>query len=148
MIADVLATLGGWNWLILGLILLGIEMTVPGFVFLWLGIAALVTGVIALVVDIGWQAEVILFVVLSIALLLVGRSYFRREADEMAKGNLNRRGAEYIGRTFELGEDMRNGSGRLYIGETYWRVRGETLEQGTRVKVVATDGPVLVIERT
>ncbi len=45
-----------WHWLILARILAGIEILTPGFFFLWLGGAALITGIIALVVPaLGWE---------------------------------------------------------------------------------------------
>ena len=36
--------LGPWGWMIAGLILLGLEIIAPGNVFVWFGVAALITG--------------------------------------------------------------------------------------------------------
>ena len=37
-------TLTYWHWLIAGVVMLGLEMFLPGAVFLWLGVAACATG--------------------------------------------------------------------------------------------------------
>ena len=54
-----LASLGIWNWFIVGGLLLVVEVIAPGVFMFWLGLAALAVGAISLVVDWSWQAQVI-----------------------------------------------------------------------------------------
>jgi membrane protein implicated in regulation of membrane protease activity len=49
---DMFASLGTWNWLIFGLILMGLELLAPG-VFL----AAFLVGVLSFVIDLAWQCS-------------------------------------------------------------------------------------------
>ena len=49
--------LGPWGWVILGLVLIGGEVLAPGIFLLWLGLAALLTGAVVGLVDLGWQSE-------------------------------------------------------------------------------------------
>ncbi|MDH5411364.1 MAG: NfeD family protein, partial [Alphaproteobacteria bacterium] len=57
-----------WHWWIMGILLLGIEIVAPVEFFLWLGISAGVTGGIVLIApDIGWQWQLVLFGMLSVA---------------------------------------------------------------------------------
>ena len=42
-------TLGTWNWLILGLLLMGVELLAPGVFMFWLGLAALLVGLLSFV---------------------------------------------------------------------------------------------------
>ena len=42
MILDFLRGLGDWNWLIAGVVLLALEVFVPGNVFVWFGVAAII----------------------------------------------------------------------------------------------------------
>ena len=42
--AEMFVTLGTWNWLIFGLLLMGLELLVPGVFLFWLGLAALLVG--------------------------------------------------------------------------------------------------------
>ena len=66
MILDIIEQLGGWSWWVLGLVLLGVEVLLPGFFFLWFGIAAILIGISALLIDWPWQLQVVGFVVLSV----------------------------------------------------------------------------------
>ena len=61
---------------------------------------------------------------------------------------LNRRGAQLIGRIATLAEPIKDGRGRIRIGDTLWRVSGPDLPAGTRVRVkAATDTDLeLVVE--
>jgi regulator of protease activity HflC (stomatin/prohibitin superfamily)/membrane protein implicated in regulation of membrane protease activity len=74
LMEDIVRQLGPWLWIIAGLILLGLELLAPGVFLVWFGIAALITGVFAFLTDFGWQADVIVFVVLAVVLVIVGRA--------------------------------------------------------------------------
>ena len=65
---------GFWLWLILGFVLVGAEVMMPGAFLLWPGIAALLTGMVAYSMPgLGWQALAVLFAVLTVASALLGR---------------------------------------------------------------------------
>jgi membrane protein implicated in regulation of membrane protease activity len=49
--------LGPWKWVIVGAILLALELAVPGAFMMWLGMAAVLVGVISFLVDWSWQAQ-------------------------------------------------------------------------------------------
>jgi inner membrane protein len=80
MIEEFIYELGPWAWWIAGLFLLGLELLFPGNVLVWIGIAAMLTGLEILIVDFGWQVSLILFLVLSAAMVILGRRYFVRES--------------------------------------------------------------------
>jgi membrane protein implicated in regulation of membrane protease activity len=143
MVVGFIAALGPWAWVIAGLILLGLEVLAPGNVFVWFGIAALITGGLALIASLGWQAEFLIFVVLAVLLVVAGRRYFARGQAASEQPFLNQRAAGQIGRTFVLTEPVVGGQGRIRIDDTIWRVSGPNLPSGTRVRVVSADGAVL-----
>ena len=60
-----IASLGPWNWIILGGILLAIEVMAPGTFILWLGLSAILVGVISFAIDWSWQAQGVAFAVLA-----------------------------------------------------------------------------------
>jgi membrane protein implicated in regulation of membrane protease activity len=64
---DTIASFGVWNWFIAGGILLAIEVLAPGTFMLWLGLSALLVGLISLVVVWPWQFQLIAFAVFAIA---------------------------------------------------------------------------------
>ncbi|PTW59459.1 hypothetical protein C8N35_107173 [Breoghania corrubedonensis] len=140
--------LGPWSWHVLGLLLLGLEILAPGTFFLWFGISALLVGTLALFVDIGWQAELIIFLVIAFASLIAGRRLMnRKSAASEGEGDptLNRRGSRYVGREFVLGEPIAQGTGRLNVDDSVWRVTGPDLPAGAKVRVVEVDGSVLKV---
>ncbi|MCB1507457.1 MAG: NfeD family protein [Hyphomicrobiaceae bacterium] len=148
MIAELVNALGSWSWFVLGLVLLGLEVVVSGTFLLWFGLAALVVGSVALMVDLGWQVELVAFGVLSIVFLVLGRRFMKarvREEVDPAPG-LNMRGARHIGHTLTLSEPLTGGEGRTKIGDTLWRIAGPDLAEGVKVKVVSAEGALLHVE--
>ena len=73
--AEAVATLGpAWTWILGGLALAGLELAAPGIFLIWLGLAALATGLVAALAPLPWQAQVLLFAGLAVAaVLLAGR---------------------------------------------------------------------------
>ena len=136
-----------WHWWILALALIIAETFLPGTFFLWMGVSALVLGVIAwLIPAMGWEMQLMLFAVLSLVAIVGWRIYQRKHPDETDQPSLNRRGEQYIGRVFTLETPIENGFGKVRVGDTLWRVKGGDLAAGTKVRVTAADGIVLVVE--
>jgi len=145
MILGLMEQLGPWNWFILGLILLGLEILAPGTVFLWFGISAILVGTLALFIELPWQAYIAIFLVLSLVSLLIGRRLMAQLSQESGDPNLNRRGSRYVGREFTLDTPISQGQGRLSIDDTVWRIAGPDLPAGTKIKVDRVDGARLVV---
>ena len=146
IVQKLIGELGPWLWWIVGLLLLGLEVLAPGTFFLWFGLSALVVGTLAIFVEMAWQVEIVLFGVLSLASLLVGRRLMRDTGKGEGDPGLNRRGARLIGQTHRLREAMTDGAGRLVIDDSVWRVRGGDYPAGTPVRITEVDGATLVVE--
>jgi membrane protein implicated in regulation of membrane protease activity len=145
VILDLVSSLGPWTWWIVGVILLGLEIFAPGNVFVWFGIAAILTGALALAVDLPWQTEALIFVVLSVALAVAGRRYFARDSSKSEQPLLNDRAGRLIGQSFVLTEPIVDGQGRLRIDDSNWRITGPDLPSGTRVRITGSNGAVLSV---
>jgi inner membrane protein len=143
---DYIIALGVWNWLILGAIFLTLELFAPGAFMLWLGLAALAVGLISFAVDWSWQAQLVAFAVLSLALIPVWRRYAPRVEKPSDSPLLNRRAESYIGRVFTLDNPIIDGVGRVRIDDTIWRVTGPDSATGSRVRIVRAEGPNLFVE--
>lgn len=148
LVESTIAALGPWSWFVLGLFLLGLEILAPGTIFLWFGLSALVVGVVSLLFDFAWQVDVGLFLVLSLASLLIGRRLMRNLASEKGDPGLNQRGSRYIGREFTLAAPLNEGAGKLSIDDTIWRITGPDLPAGTKVRIDSIDGARLVVSPT
>jgi membrane protein implicated in regulation of membrane protease activity len=135
---DILVKLGAWNWLIFGLLLMGLEVLAPGVFLLWLGLAALLVGIISIFADWVWQVQVIAFAAFSLAAVPLWRPVDRPF--------LNRRADSYVGRVFTLDKPISDGSGTVRIDDTVWRISGPDCPAGSRIKVVRAEGASLVVE--
>jgi inner membrane protein len=143
---DVFVKLGSWNWLIAGLVLMALELLVPGVFLLWLGLAALLVGVISLFADWVWQVQVIAFAAFSLAAVPLWRRLASQSASNPDSQFLNRRSDALVGRVFTLDKPITDGSGTVRIDDTVWRVRGPDSPAGSRIKIVRADGASLVVE--
>ncbi len=144
-VIDFIATHGAWSWVVAGLILLALELVVPGGVLIWLGGAALATGVLALFVNVFWPLQFVIFGVL--ALVSIGLWLkFRGPGVASDRPFLNQRANRFIGHEAVLDEPIRDGIGRLLLDDTVWRVQGPDLAAGSRVRIVAADGGLLRVE--
>ncbi len=136
-----------WHWWILAGLLLIIELMVPAFFFLWLGIAAAATGLLVLVFpDQPVATQLVIFAVLSVLAVVAWRRYREVSVPESDQPHLNRRGSQYVGREFTLGEAIVNGIGKIEVDDSTWRVRGPNLPAGSQVRVKGVDGVVLLVE--
>lgn len=137
-----------WSWWILAIALLVLEVFAPGTFFLWMGIAAAVVGALLLLAPgMGWEYQIVIFAAISVASIFIWRSYFRKHPTVTDQPALNRRGQQYLGRTFTLDAPIVNGQGKIRVDDTTWKVQGEDCESGTKVKVTGVDGVVLKVQR-
>ncbi len=136
-----------WHWLVLGLLLMLVELALPSTYFLWMGLAALVVGVVFwLIPGMSFAAQLILFAILSVSAIFLGRRYLKRHPIESDRPMLNVRGAQNIGRIATLHEPIINGVGKVHLDDTLWKVFGPDLPLNTRVRIVAVDGISLRVE--
>lgn len=145
---ELLHTFTFWHWLILGVLLIVLEIFAPGVVFLWVGVAAIITGGIAWTSpDMAVQWQVIIFAALAVASVLTGRKWMKTHPVQTDHPMLNRRGEQYIGRHFTLSDAIDSGFGKIKVDDSIWKVSGEDMPAGTSVEVTGVDGTVLKVER-
>jgi membrane protein implicated in regulation of membrane protease activity len=150
MLERLITELGSWSWIVLGLLLMILEVVAPGIFFLWFGIAALIVGVLAILLgstaSFNWEVQIILFLLLSIASVLIGRRLVGATDVESDEPLLNRRAEQLIGQVVTLEEATINGRGRARIGDSLWRVTGPDMPAGTSVKITGIDQGTLTVE--
>ena len=143
--SSMFATLGSWNWLILGLLLMALETLAPGVFLFWLGLAALLVGLLSFAIDLSWQMQLLLFAVFSVAAVPLWRRMARRGKGASPSPFLNKRADALVGRVFTLEKPIVDGSGTVRVDDTIWRVTGPDIAAGSKVKVVRADGAMLTV---
>ena len=142
---EMFVTLGTWNWLIFGFVLMGLEVFAPGVFLFWLGLAALLVGLLSFVFQPSWQAQLVMFAVFAAAAVPIWLRLARNKTDTNASPYLNKRADALLGREFTLEKPIIDGSGTVRLGDTVWRVAGPDTPAGTKVKVVQVDGANLTV---
>jgi inner membrane protein len=135
-------------WWILALVLIAVEVVMPGYFMLWIGIGAALTGLLALLApDLSLLTQALAFVLL--AFLSCAAYWFwlrpRLQHDEPGRERLNRRAEQMIGQRYVLIEAIVNGRGKAQVGDGQWLVSGPDLPVGSTVEVVAVDGTTLQV---
>jgi hypothetical protein len=146
MMAEMFSTLGTWNWLVFGLLLMGLELMLPGVFLFWVGLAALLVGLLSVVIAPPWQLQLLMFAVFAAAAVPVWRRVARSNSG-VSNSNpfLNKRSEAMIGRVFTLEKPIIDGAGTVRIDDTIWRVAGPDTPAGSRVRIVHADGASLTV---
>jgi inner membrane protein len=151
MISRMVIELGPWAWWVLGLVLLALELMVPGVFLVWIGMAAIATGLLSLALWETslwiWEVQALVFAALSVASILIGRKIVSKTETATSEPFLNRRGESLVGRTALLKEPIAQGRGRIKLDDTTWSVTGPDMPAGTQVKITASLGRDLVVEK-
>jgi membrane protein implicated in regulation of membrane protease activity len=143
---EMFTTLGTWNWLIFGVILMALELTAPGVFLFWLGLAALLTGLISFALTPSWQVQILMFAVFAAAAVPVWRRLARSHTEADANSPfLNKRADALVGRVFTLEKPIVDGAGTVRIDDTVWRIAGPDAPAGSRVRIVQADGAKLTV---
>ncbi|WP_146688414.1 NfeD family protein [Bradyrhizobium canariense] len=142
--AEMFSTLGTWNWLIFGFILMALELVAPGVFLFWLGLASLLVGLLSFAINPSWQTQLLMFAVFAAAAVPLWRR-LARSAPAASNPFLNKRADALVGRVFTLEKPIIDGSGTVRIDDTIWRVAGPDAPAGSRVKIVQADGASLTV---
>ena len=135
-----------WIWLIAGVMLAIAELVVPGIFLIWLGAAALVTGMVALGASLSLPAEFGCFALMAAVSVLTGRTVMARMPILSDDPLLNERTARLIGRKVVVADAIVGGEGRVRVGDGIWPATGPDSPAGATVEVVAADGARLIVE--
>jgi membrane protein implicated in regulation of membrane protease activity len=146
--AEMFSTLGTWNWLIFGLLLMALELLAPGVFLFWLGLAALLVGLLSFVFNVtpSWQVQILMFAVFAAAAVPLWRRVARKHtAASTSNPFLNKRSDALVGRVCTLEKPIVDGHGTVRIDDTIWRVAGPDAPAGSRVRIVHADGASLTV---
>jgi membrane protein implicated in regulation of membrane protease activity len=141
-----------WNpavvWFIAGLILLLLELAVPGLVLFFFGIGAWIAAILYLIFGIGIDMQLLVFVVSSLLLLLSLRRYVQK----LFKGKVNGSGISdkesLIGeKAVVISAIVPSARGKVEIHGTNWSAESDTeLTPGTTVEITGQKNLTLIVK--
>ena len=135
-----------WWWLTAGVALGILELLAPGFFLVWIGAAAVATGVVVALIPLPLEYQLGLFVVFAFAAVFAGRLYYARNPVPTSDPHLNARASRLIGQTVVVDSAIENGKGRVLVGDGVWNARGPDVPAGASVVIVSADGTCLTVE--
>jgi membrane protein implicated in regulation of membrane protease activity len=133
-----------WIWLTGGVVLCALEALAPGMFLLWLGVAALATGLVLSLVPLDFAWSLLVFCGFAVISVIIGRKFYGSRDQESDKPFLNRPADALIGQTYVLDQPIVNGEGRVKVRDSLWRVAGPDLPAGARVKVTGVEDASLL----
>ena len=135
-----------WVWFAVGLALAALEMLVPGVYLIWLAAAAILTGAITFVFDLGVPFQILDFVLLSLILVFSAKRMLRDRPIVSSDPLLNNRMGRLVGQTGTVSQAIESGEGRVRHGDSEWLARGPELAAGARVRITGFEGGTLLVE--
>ena len=133
-------------WVSAGLLLCIAEMVAPGVFLLWLGIAALLTGAAAFLLPLGMSVQFVLFSVLALSSVAIGRRWTRSSAIPSEDPLLNDRTARLIGQQVIVEEAITAGYGRVRVGDGVWPAAGPDMPVGASAIIRSSRDGRLIVE--
>ena len=136
----------GWLWLIGGVVLLIAEIIAPGFFLLFIGAAAMATGVFTILFDLGAAPQLALFALYAVIALMFGRKVYANRDVNSSDPLLNDRSARLVGKVVTVVNAVDDHDGRVRVGDSEWSARGGPAAAGERVRGTGVDGNCLLVE--
>ena len=136
-----------WLWLIGGVVLLIAELIAPGFFLIFIGAAAITTGIATLLIGLPLALQMAVFAVLAfLSVRIGGRRAYATRYDYSADPLLNDRAGRLLGKVVVVVQPVDAHGGRVRVGDSEWSARGGPAAAGERVRIVDIDGNCLKVE--
>jgi len=136
-----------WLWLIGGIVLLIAELIAPGFFLVFIGGAAVATGLASLLLPIALPLQLAIFAVLAfLSVRIGGRRAYSMRYEHTTDPFLNDRVKRMLGNVVVATQPIDAHGGRVRVGDSEWSARGGPAQPGERVRIVDVEGNCLKVE--
>ena len=142
-----------WHWFILGVLLIIAEMFLMSFAALWFGVGAILVSVLLwLFPSMGFAAQMITWVILSVIITLLWFKFIKPLSIDKTKAGLSREATlGQVGMVIATGLDHEHITVRFslpVLGSDEWKCRStEAVQVGERVRVIDILGNDLLVQR-
>lgn len=136
----------GWVWAIGGVLLLIAELIAPGFFLVFVGAAAIATGLFTLLFDLGTAPQLALFAIYSALAVMAGKRWYAEPHGGDQRHPINEPAKRLVGKTVTAVSEVDDHGGRVRVGDGEWNARGGPAAVGDRLTVTGVEGNCLIVE--
>jgi len=137
-------------WFIVGLVLILLEFGIPGLITLFFGIGAWIVAILCLFIDMSFNLQLVIFIIISIVSLILLRKHFK----SLFEGKMNKSEfgpdelEEFIGHKAEVIKEIAlNKPGKVEFHGTLWNAESkEKLGKGEIVKILEKKNLTLIVK--
>ena len=134
-------------WLAVGVLFLIVELLTTALVSIWFVPSAIITCLLSFIVD-SLLIQIAIFIVLSAIFMVVCRKIYnkhiKKPVDDVDQNE------KLLGKSATVTEDTNGITGRILVGDVYWRAvseNGDIIQKGETVKIKGVNGTTLVINK-
>ena len=136
-------------WIIIGFVLFLLEFLLPGLILFFFAVGAWMVGILCLFIDLTINEQLIIFLIGSIATILLLRKWFskilwkRRHSTELLED-------EFLGKTAKaLTAILPGENGKVDFKGTTWQAASDdTIEKGENVIIIGNESILLLVKST
>jgi len=136
----------GWIWAIGGIVLLIAEIVAPGFFLVFVGAAAIATGLFTLLFDLGTAPQLALFAIYAVLAVMIGKRWYGEPHGGDQRHAINEPAKRLVGKTVTAATEVDDHGGRVRLGDGEWNARGGPAAAGERLTVTGVEGNCLIVE--
>ena len=138
-------------WFAIGILLLISEFAMPGLIVFFFGVGACVVSAVCIFADISINAQLIIFIVSSVLLLVCLRRFMKGiftghvASNKGGEGNI----LEFVGERAEVNEKIvPKSGGKVEFHGTSWAAEAdEEIEEGATVEIVGQNNITLKVKK-
>ncbi len=132
-------------WFLGGIILLILEMFIPGLVVIFFGLGAVLTGIVTAIFNLPIAWEIAIFIVSSVLSLILFRRYFLKRFNKYIP---EKEPNDMIGYEAVVIEDIKpNMTGKVLFRDVPWKAVAERpIKKGETVKIIESENLTLFVQ--
>ena len=138
-------------WFLVGIVLLVLEFELPGLIVFFFGVGAIIVAILCLIFELSIDMQLIIFIVASLACLIVLRKWLKGifYGHVKAKQNIKEAMSDFVGEQAVVKEKITAGpGGKVELHGTNWSAEAdEEIEVGEIVEIVGKENLTLKVKK-
>lgn len=137
-------------WFVVGVVMLILEFALPGLIIFFFGVGACLVGILCLIFDISLNAQLLIFILSSIILLITLRKWLKTVFTGRVKsrGETDPQLKEFVGESAVVIENIGpKKKGKVELHGTNWLAEADVeIQKGAMVEIVGKENITLKVK--